>query len=147
MQKGQSDKLRDFLQVQDELFELSASCRFIGCPQDRRRMDGCRDKRRQRRLDKFSAMLGDAKLRSEQSLRRGRSQADDDPRFDDGDFRVEPGTASSYFAGIGFFVNAPLAARFPLKMLYDIRDVNFCTVDARFFQSAIEQLAGGADKR
>src|SRR5438876_10934008 len=118
-----SDGFRDFLQVLDEAVELGAPCRFIGCPQDRGWVDGGRDKWRQRRRDKFSPMLSDAKLRSEESLRRCRSQTDDDPGFDDGDFRFDPWTASSDLAGIGFLVNAPLAARFPLEMFYDVSDV------------------------
>lgn len=61
-------------------------------------------------------------------------------RFDKGDFAFQPRTAGSYFPGIGFFMQPPLAARrwFPFEMLYRIGYVGFRAIDANFRQSPIE---------
>jgi hypothetical protein len=44
-------------------------------------------------------------------------------------------------------MDATLAARFPFEMLHRVGDVNFFTIDPRFFQRAIHNFSGRTDER
>src|SRR4051794_2917812 len=44
-------------------------------------------------------------------------------------------------------MNAAFAARLPFEMLHGVSHVDVAAIDARFFERAIEQLAGGPDER
>ena len=92
-------------------------------------------------------MLRDPKIAAEKSLRRSGPQAYDDFGFECGDLGFEPRTARGDFGGAGFFVDAALAARFPLEMFDGVGDVDFPAVDASFGESGVEQLAGRAYER
>src|SRR5205823_12413625 len=91
-------------------------------------------------------MLGHAKRRAEQCLGRRRSQTDHRERFDDRELDVEPRTTRGDVRWPRFLVYAPFAARLPVEVLDDIRDVDVLTIDAGCFERAIEQLTGGSDK-
>ena len=101
-------------------------------------MNGGHDERGERRLHEFAAMLRHAKIPSEQRLRGGGAQANDDFRLQRSDFRVKPWPARGDFGAAGFFVNAAFAAKFLLEMLDGIGDVGFFAADAGFLQSAVQ---------
>ena len=85
-------------------------------------------------------MRGHFELPSEQRLRSGGAEADDDAWFDQGNLGIEPRAARRDFRRARLLVNPPLAARLPLEMLDDVGDVGRRPVDARGFQRAIEKL-------
>jgi hypothetical protein len=143
---GSAQQFRDFFQVVDETLILLMAGLFIGRTKDGRRMDGGHHPGKGR-IQQFAAVPCDAKFASEQRLRGGGPEADDHLGLQHLDFGFKPRTASRDFHGVGLFVDAPLAAGFPLEVLYRIRDVDFAAIDARFDKSAIEQLSGRADER
>ena len=95
----------------------------------------------------LAAMLGEAKLRPEQILGSGRSQADDYLRLHGLDLRFEPRAAGYYFERIRFFVKPDLASWFPLEMLDCIGDVHLAAIDSGGFQALIQQQPRWPDKR
>jgi hypothetical protein len=42
---------------------------------------------------------------------------------------------------------APLAARLPVEMLHNVRNVSLASIDPGFLKRLVEQLSGGAYKR
>ena len=80
----------------------------------------------------MAALFADFEFGSEQGLRCGRAETNDDVRLYQTDFGFQPGTAGSDLARIGFFVNAAFTAWFPFEMLDDIGDVSFAAIDAGF---------------
>lgn len=92
-------------------------------------------------------MLGDAKIATQQGLRRGGAEANNYFRMECGDFGVEPRPASRYFCCIWFFVDATFSSRFPLEVFDRVGDVNFLAVNACFRKRLIQEVAGGPDKR
>ena len=109
-------------------------------------MDCSHHKRCNRRFNKLAAMLRDAKVAPEQGLRRGRSEANHNPRLKDRDFRIQPWTAGGNLSGIGLFVNTALASRLPFEVFDRIGHINFRSIDSCFHQSFVEQCSGGTDK-
>ena len=122
------------------------SCMLIWRAQNRGRVNRSHHQGRQLELQKLTAMLGDPEIAAKQRLGRSGSQADDDLRLPEGDFRIQPRTAGGNLSGIGLFVDAALAAGFPLEVFHGIRDIGFAAVDARFDHGMIEDSAGRADK-
>src|SRR6478672_9421262 len=102
---------------------------------------------RKSRFNELAPLFGDAKFWTEQSLRRGGAEGHNYFWFDYGDFSLEPGTASRDFAGVGFFMNAAFATRFPFEMFDNIGDVSLRTIETSFVERAIKQTAGRTDKR
>jgi hypothetical protein len=64
----------------------------------------------QRRFNEFAALLGHAEVLAQEGLCGGGPQANQHLGLHRGDFRLQPGTASADFAGIGFRV---LSSSFP----------------------------------
>jgi len=91
-------------------------------------------------------MLGQAKLRSEQTLRRGCTQTDNQLRTNGGNLCFKPGAAGRYFQRVRLLVQSNFAARFPLEMLNSIGDIHLGSIDARGFEALIKQLTSGPDK-
>ena len=105
------------------------------------------DKRCERRLDQFAALLTHTKIFSEQRLRGGSTQANEHRRFDHIQFRLQPGPAGRCLAAVRLFVDAPLAHWLPLEMLHHVRDVNLVAVDAHFLQNFVQEFSRRTDKR
>jgi len=97
-------------------------------------------------FDRLAAVLRYAKLGAEERLGCGGSEADDEPGADGFYLSIQPGAACCDFAHGGFFMDAALAARLPLEVLYGIRDVCSAALDAGFFQAGVEQTARGSDE-
>jgi hypothetical protein len=76
----------DLLEIGDEADHFLVAGIFIGRAQDRRGMYGSRNIRRESGLDKFAAMLGDAKIFAEQGLSCGGAKANNYIGADGGDF-------------------------------------------------------------
>ena len=110
-------------------------------------MDSGHDHLRERRFEKFAAMLGDSEIAAEQGLGGGGTEADDYLGFEGCNFGLEPGAAGFNFRGAGLFVDAAFSSWFPFEMLYGIRDVNFLAIDSRCDERFVEKFAGGADER
>src|ERR1700674_224869 len=107
----------------------------------------CReDLRRELGFQDLAAIAGHPKRWTENRLRRRRAETNEQLRPNEPQLRFEPGPARGNFARIGFLVDAALPARFPLKMLHRVRDVNLGAIDPRFFERAIEKLAGWTDE-
>ena len=101
---------------------------------------------RERGFQELAAMLGDAKVATQQGLRRGGAHANDYFRMKRGDFGFEPRPASCYFPGAGFFVDAAFSSGLPFKMLHGVGAVNFFAVNSCFRKRLIQEVAGGADE-
>lgn len=66
------------------------------------------------RFKKFTPFLCHAKLRAQQRLSSSGAEGDNHIGFDYSNLGLKPGMTSSNFNGIGFLVNATLAARAPI---------------------------------
>src|SRR5205823_5881803 len=131
----------------DERLHLAFPRGFIGRAQDRGRMHGRRDERRERRLHELAAMLRDAELAAEERLRGGRAETGEHLRLYDLDLRLEPRMARGDLLGARALVDAALPARRPLEVLDRIRDVHRLAVDAGLLERVVEDAAGGTDER
>ena len=94
----------------------------------------------------LATVLGQAELRSEQILRGGCAQADDDLRMNGRNLHLEPRATGRYLEGVGLLVQADFAPWFPLEVLDRVRDVNLSAIDPRRFEALIKQLTGRPDK-
>src|SRR6266550_4867534 len=110
-------------------------------------MHGRHDVGCESRFNKLAPLFGDAKFRTEQRLRRGGAEGHNYFWFDYSDFSLEPGTASRDFAGVGFFMNAAFATRFPFEMFDNIGDVSLRTIDTRLDEGIIKKPSCGTDER
>src|SRR5205085_7657579 len=82
-----------------------------------------------------------------QAERRGCAQRNRYWRPDQFALVADPPAARLDLARVGLAMNAFLAARLELEMLYGIGDIDGRPVDPGLFERGIEQLAGGADER
>src|ERR1700730_13240982 len=98
-------------------------------------------------IDKFAAMLRDAKILAEKRLGGGGAEADNHFGMNSSDLGIKPRAARGDFGGIGFFVDAAFSPGLPFEMFHGIGDVNFFAVDSGFDERVVEKLAGGADER
>src|ERR1700716_33043 len=98
--------------------------------------------RRERRFNKFSSMLGHAKLLTEQRLSRRCSETDEYVGFHDRELRVQPGQTSVNLDRIRLGVDAPFATGLPLEMLDDVRYVYSAAIDSGLLQRSVEQFSG-----
>jgi hypothetical protein len=99
------------------------------------------------RWKNLSAVLCQSKLRSEQTLRRRCTQADNELRTNCSNLRFQPGAAGRYFKGVWFLMQPNLAARFPFEMLDSIGDVHLSSIDPRGLEALVKKLTGRSDKR
>jgi len=95
----------------------------------------------------LAAVFGETKLRPEQVLRSGRSEADNYLRLHGLNLDFEPGTAGRDFERIRLFVKPDLAPWFPLEMLHCIGDVDLAAINSCRFQALVQELPGRPDKR
>src|SRR5882672_1958803 len=109
-------------------------------------MDGGHYVRSKSGFDEFSALFGYAKCWTEQRLGRSGAESHNHLWLDQRDFGLEPGTASSNFLSIGFFVNAAFATRLPFEMFDNISDVSLRAIDTRFVERIIKKPTGGTNE-
>ena len=111
-------------------------------------MHGRHHRRRPLRLHRDPALLHDAEVTPEQSLRRGGAEADDDARADEGNFLLEPRMAGANLPRVRRLVNPPLGACVPrpLEVLHGVRDVHVVAVDPSGIKCTVEQLARWSDE-
>src|SRR3954470_12464227 len=147
LRSASTELSRDALQVRDETLHFRPPAVVVGGAKNRRGVHRRRDPRRQWRGDERAPLLRDPEAASEQRLRRGRAEQHQHARLHERDFRLEPRTAGGNFRTVRLRMNAALAARLPLEMLYDVRDVDDPTIDAGLDERTIEQLSSRADER
>ena len=94
-----------------------------------------------------AAVAGHPERTAEQRLCRGRAERNDESGFSARDLGFEPRKTGGDFHRAGLAVDPPCAARHPFEMLDGIGDVGLAAVDPGLDETAVEQLAGGADKR
>jgi hypothetical protein len=95
----------------------------------------------------LAAVLCQSKLGTEQTLRRGCAQTDNELRTNGGNLCFQPRTAGRYFKRVWFLMQPNLAARFPFEMLNSIGDVHVGPIDACGLEAFIKQLTGWSDER
>src|SRR5215467_6002712 len=95
----------------------------------------------------LATLLSHEELAPQQALRGGGAHQYHDLGLNRGKFGVQPRTARADFHGIWFFMNAPFAARLPLEVLDDIRDVDFLPVHPGCRKGLIQQSARRPYKR
>ena len=135
------------LQVHDEARALQLARLIVGRAEDGRGVDRGQHGRLSGHFQHPAPVFGDAEGRTEEGLRGGGSQADDQAGPNGLHFGVQPGAAGGDFAGAGLLMNAALAARFPLEVLDGVGDISRVTIDAGLLQAAVEETAGGTNKR
>ena len=139
------------LQILDEP-RVGSGLILVGYAQQKRWMHRHENIRRMgagsvHRLDDVSAILLDRSRLAEDGTRSGRTQRNDQLRFDHLELALQPVTACGDLHFIRFLVNTALAARLELEMLDCVRYVSQLAVDAGFDERSIEHLAGRPDKR
>src|SRR5262249_18811173 len=82
-----------------------------------------------------------------EGLGRGRAEADDDPRLHERDLGLKPPVARVDLHGVRLRVDPSLAARLPLEVLHDVRDVDLVTRDLGFLECPIEHAPRRPDER
>jgi hypothetical protein len=95
----------------------------------------------------LSAVLCQSKLRSEQTLGRSGTQADNELGMNGGNLRFQPWAAGRYFKRVWFLMQPNLAARLPFEMLHSVGDVHLRSIDPRGLEALIKKLTGRSDKR
>src|SRR5687767_4099267 len=110
-------------------------------------MYGRHHERRKARCQESAALAHHGEALAEQRLPRGGAETHDDLRPHELDLHVQPWHAGCDFARAGALVQAPLAARLPLEMLHDVRDIDGRAVDSGRIERAIEKLSRGAHER
>jgi len=75
-------------------------------------------------------LFADQKPGAQQSLGCGSAETNNKFWLNQSNFGFKPGPASLNFSGIGFFVNAPLATRFPFEMLDYVGDIDLRAIDS-----------------
>jgi hypothetical protein len=133
-------------QVVDELLHGGTAGSLVGHPQDRRGVDGGRDRGSVSEAQHLTAMPGHAEVLAEQRLRRGRAEADDQTRAHRLDLGVQPGAARGDLQPLGLGVDPALAARCPLEMLDRVGDVHASAVDAGSLEAIVEDSARRPDE-
>ena len=119
-----------FLQVFGEGAGLSLFCGWVR----QSKQIGGMDRRQQRpcaELDWSSAHVGKPRRWSRHSAKRARAQRDDERRFHQGEFTVEPPAAVIDLARARRLMDAPFSARYKLEMLDRIREIAFALGEAR----------------
>lgn len=96
--------------------------------------------------DQLAAPLRDAKCRPEKGLRRGGAEADKHLRLDEGDLRLDPGTAGTDLQGVGLLVNAPFAAGLEFEVLYYVCHISGAPIDAGLGKASVKQAPGRPDE-
>src|SRR5687768_9483453 len=101
------------------------------------------------RLDRTAAVLGDAKVLAEESLRGRRSEADDDLRLQLLELLVQPREARPDLAVARLLVDPALRALalLPLEVLHGVGDVDVAAIDLGRLERAVEQAPGRPDER
>ena len=117
-----------------------------GRAQDGGGMDSRGGVGRPRVFDEAPALFGDAPFGSEDRLRRGRAQTNDDGGADQRDLSFQPGLARLQLSAIRFFMNSPLAAFLEFEVFDGIRNINGEPVDACFAEGPIEEAASRSDE-
>ncbi|HWF11347.1 MAG TPA: hypothetical protein VG297_22910 [Bryobacteraceae bacterium] len=97
-----------------------------------------------RMLEETASVLEEAMLPPDDRLRRSRSETHNQIGTHAFEFSFEPGLAGGDLARRWFLVQAALASFFEFEVLYGICYIHFGSIDARFFQRAVEELPGGA---
>jgi len=145
---GLGEESTDFAHVSNEHL-LGASALFARRAQHRRWVHRRKHRRRPLGFDGDAAPFHHAEGAPEERLCRSRSQADDHPRLDALNLRLEPGKARAHLACVGRPMKAALAPRIlgPLEMLDGVRDVHVIAVDPRRIERAVEQSPGWTDER
>ena len=87
-------------------------------------MDGRQHERRQRRRDELAAMRGDLETRPSSACAAVAPRQHDGARLDERDLGRRATGGRPDLAGARLLVDAPLAARLPVEMLHDVRDVD-----------------------
>jgi len=109
-------------------------------------MHGGRHERSERRLHERGALRAHFELRAQDRLCRGGSEADDDTRFDEVDFRFQPGATGFDLEGIRLLVNASFSARLKLEMLDHVGHIDLRSIDSRRDERLVEKTAGRTDE-
>jgi hypothetical protein len=138
---------RKFLKIINETAVFKPAGFIVRSAQDRGRMNGSHYVRREGRLNKFSALFGDAKFWAEQCLSSRGAERNYYFWFDDGDLGFKPGATSRDLLSIRFFMDTPFATRFPFEMFDNIRYVGLRTIDAGLGKRIIKQPAGWTNER
>src|SRR5205085_8465990 len=74
-------------------------------------------------------------------LTGGRTETYQQLRLNKTNFRFHPWATRSNVTCTGLLVNAPLAARLPLKVFHRVCDINFSAIDAGVLQRPVQDLA------
>src|SRR3954469_22248970 len=109
-------------------------------------MDSCHDLFSQVGIEPLATHLSNPEIFAEEHLSGGGAEANQNPRRDDVDLRLQPRRTCPHFSGIGFFVNLTLATRRPFEMFDDVRNVRFVAIDACFFESLVEHTSRRSDE-
>src|SRR5580698_9736562 len=110
-------------------------------------MNGDEDPQSVRRIEDGAAIGADGDGAAHEPLRRRRAEGDDKPWPYDLDLVEQPPPAYLDLAGVGAFVQSPLAPRLKLEMLDRVGHVNAGAVDARFHERPVQQKPRRPDKR
>src|SRR5256885_16759274 len=94
----------------------------------------------------LAAVLRDPKRGAHQRLRGGGPEQHEQPRLDRLDLRFEPWPAGSHLLAVRLFVQAALAAPREAEVLDGVRHVHARPIDARCFESLVEDATGGSDE-
>jgi hypothetical protein len=94
----------------------------------------------------FSTVFCQPELCSEETLRRGCTQADNELGSNGSNLRFQPGAAGRDLKRIWLLMEPNFSAWFPLEMLNGIGDVDIGSIDTCGLEAFIEQLPGRTDE-
>lgn len=109
-------------------------------------MNSCNDGMSLGRAEELSTLLGDAERSAHDGLGRSGAETDYDLWLHGCEFAIEPRAACRYFRRVRLFVDTALSSRLPFEVLHRVGDIDLISVDARLFQSGVQQGSGGPNK-
>ena len=134
------------VQILDQEIELAPLVARLLQAEQIRRVHGDEGIAPVRQGDEAAAIGVDGKRLAQQRAGRGRPERHSHGGLDQRELVVEPPAAGVDLAGVGFLVQASLAARLVLEVLHRVGDVDRLALDSRRLQRSVEHLAGRSDE-
>jgi hypothetical protein len=92
-------------------------------------------------FNRLASIDRDAKVLAKEELSRSRAETNDDARANHFELRLEPWLARRDVPRTWFLVKSLGAAGLPAKVLDDVREIDFASIDPCLFERAIKQPA------
>lgn len=141
------DKRRCLSQILHKGLRVAFTIFRCAGAQDRGRMHGCNHGRQVASLLKLATGARNSEAWTHQGLGRSRTQAYDQLGADALHLSLKPGPAGFDLVQARLLVQAQFSARLPFEVFDGVCDVYAPAIDARLYQTLVQELSSRADER